>query len=189
MTGDLKLETRTGLPEALRVLLDEIPRDMWESHPNFGGMVQFWLERHLMFRQLLGQLSQDAEDAIDRRTDLQAYAPRLSRFGGFFLNQLHGHHQIEDAHYFPQLVRLDPRIERGFGILDADHHALHGHLDAFAGAANGVLTRLSDEAAAREAVGAFHGLLGGFHTMLDRHLTDEEDLIVPVILKSGFDHG
>jgi hemerythrin-like domain-containing protein len=189
MIDGLTLETRAGLPEALRVLLDEIPRETWEAHPEFGGMVQFWLERHLMFRQLLGQLRADAEDAIDRRIDLQGYGPRLSRFGGVFLNQLHGHHQIEDAHYFPQLVTLDRRIEAGFGMLDADHHALHGHLDTFAEGANAVLSRLSDEPAAREAVGDFHALLGGFHQMLDRHLTDEEDLIVPVILKTGFNHG
>jgi iron-sulfur cluster repair protein YtfE (RIC family) len=189
MTDDLALESRAGLPEALRVLLDEIPREAWESHPQFGGMVQFWLERHLMFRQLLGQLTEDAEAALDRRMDLGGYAPRLSRFGGIFLNQLHGHHQIEDMHYFPQLAVLDRRIERGFGILDADHHALHGHLDAFATGANAVLSRARDEAAAREAVGEFHALLGRFHRMLDRHLTDEEDLVVPVILKSGFDHG
>jgi hemerythrin-like domain-containing protein len=186
---DLALGTRAGLPDALRVLLEEIPRESWESHANFGGMVQFWLERHLMFRQLLGQLTAEAEAAIDRRLDMEAYGTRLSRFGGFFLNQLHGHHQIEDAHYFPHLVTLDGRLERGFGILDADHHALHHHLDGFATGANAVLSRLQDAAAAREAVGEFHGLLGGFGQMLERHLTDEEDLVVPVILKSGFDHG
>lgn len=185
---DLALETRTGLPEALRVLLEEIPREAWDRHANFGGMVQFWLERHLMFRQLLAQMTNEAEAVIDRRLDIDAYGPRLSRFGGFFLNQLHGHHQIEDAHYFPQLVTLDGRLERGFGILDADHHALHHHLDAFATGANAVLSRLQDEAAARQSVGEFHGQLEDFARMLDRHLTDEEDLVVPVILKSGFDH-
>lgn len=189
MRVDLALETRTGLPDALRVLLNEVPRHAWESHPNFGGMVQFWLERHLMFRQLMAQLTTDSEALIDRRAGMDSYAPRLSRFGGFFLNQLHGHHQIEDVHYFPQLAALDRRIERGFGILDADHHALHDHLDAFANGANAVLSRQADEAAAREAVGDFHALLGRFHHMLERHLTDEEDLVVPVILKSGFDHG
>jgi iron-sulfur cluster repair protein YtfE (RIC family) len=188
MTDDLALGTRAGLPDALRVLVEEIPREVWESHPQFGGMVQFWLERHLMFRQLLGQLTGDAELVLDRRLDIPGYAPRLSRFGGFFLNQLHGHHQIEDMHYFPQLAVLDLRIERGFAILDADHHALHGHLDAFATGANAVLSRARDEAAAREAAGEFHALLGRFHKMLERHLTDEEDLVVPVILKSGFDH-
>jgi iron-sulfur cluster repair protein YtfE (RIC family) len=188
MTDDLALGTRTGLPDALRVLLEEIPREAWESHPQFGGMVQFWLERHLMFRQLLGQLTEDAELVLDRRLDIPGYAPRLSRIGGFFLNQLHGHHQIEDMHYFPQLAVLDRRIEHGFAILDTDHHALHGHLDAFATGANAVLSRARDEAAAREAAGEFHALLGRFHKMLERHLTDEEDLVVPVILKSGFDH-
>lgn len=183
----LALEVRAGLPPALRVLVEEIPRLNWETHPNFGGMVQFWLERHLMFRNLMIQLRSDTEDLVDRRIDLEGYSPRLSRYGGFFLSQLHGHHQIEDAHYFPQLQSLDGRISRGFDILDADHKALDGHLHNFADGANAVLQRISDEAQGREAAAAFHGLLGQFDGFLHRHLTDEEDLVVPVILKSGFD--
>jgi iron-sulfur cluster repair protein YtfE (RIC family) len=181
------LESRTGLPPALRVLVEEIPRLEWKGHPNFGGMVQFWLERHLMFRSLMTQLSSDAEELVDRKIDLEAYAPRLSRYGGFFLNQLHGHHQIEDAHYFPRLAGLDPRITRGFEILDADHHALDGHLNDFATGANAVLQKVGQATAGREAAGAFHGLLGQFDGFLNRHLTDEEELVVPVILKTGFD--
>ena len=37
--------------------------------------------------------------------------------------------------------------------------------------------------AARDRLGAFHTSLTGFQGFLDRHLTDEEDLVVPVLLK------
>ncbi len=184
--SQLDLTRRAGLPDALRVLLAEFPRDGWAEHANFGGMVEFWLQRHLMFRDVLGRIEADTEALLDRGIDAKAYAPRLSRYGGFFLNQLNGHHQIEDTHYFPQLVRLDQRLERGFDLLEADHGAMDGLLARFAEGANAVL-QAGDEAAARETAAAFHTRLTGFKALLDRHLIDEEEIIVPVILKSGFD--
>jgi hypothetical protein len=58
---------------------------------------------------------------------------------GYSSNQLHGHHQIEDHHYFPLLRQKDARIERGFDLLDADHHALDGILNRFVAQANGAI--------------------------------------------------
>ena len=184
MTLILLLETRTGLPDALRVLVEEIPRETWEAHPNFGGMVQFWLERHLMFRRLLDTLETDLQAVTNKDMSGPHYAQRLSRFGGMLLNQLHGHHQIEDMHYFPQLVRLDARIEQGFDLLEADHGAMDGLLNGMAEAANAVLQAGPE---AHREIGAFEQTLSGFGKMLDRHLIDEEEIIVPVILKTGFD--
>lgn len=180
-----QLGQRGGLPDALRVLLAEFPRQGWQTHENFGEMVQFWLERHLMFPEVLERMQTEARARFDNQSGHDQYAPRLSRLGGFFLQQLHGHHQVEDAHYFPQLIRLDTRLERGFGILDADHHAIDRLLNGFAEAANAVLGANGD-AAAHDATGALIDRLAGFQTLLDRHLTDEEELIVPVILKTGF---
>ncbi len=175
---DLILTARSGLPEALRCLVEEIPREGWQAHPQFGGMVEFWLERHMMFRRLLAVLEADAQSLQDGRLSFQTYAPRLSRYGGMLLNELHGHHQIEDQHYFPLLARLDPRVERGFDLLEADHQEMDALLHGMAGAANAVL--------AGGAAGAFSDHLAGFERLLNRHLEDEEEIVVPVILKSGF---
>jgi len=60
-SGPMSLRSREGLPDALRLLVDEIPRPTWEAHPNFGGMVQFWLQRHMMFRRLLDVLEADLQ--------------------------------------------------------------------------------------------------------------------------------
>ena len=185
ISNELTLARRDSLPDALRVLLDEIPRNAWPTHNNFGGMVEFWLQRHLMFRELLERLETETQDRLDKKIDAQAYGARLARLGGFFLQQLHGHHQIEDTHYFPQLTRLDTRLVRGFDILDADHHALDALLNEFATGANAVLQ--APEKTTRDATGAFSQQLVTFRGFLNRHLLDEEDLIVPVILKSGFD--
>lgn len=182
---DTALLTRAALPDALRVLVEEIPREAWQEHPNFGGTVQFWMQRHLMFRDLLGRLRTEAEAVVDGATGIDVYAPRLSRLGGMFFNELHGHHHIEDEHYFPLLIRLDGRVARAFDILDADHTALDGLLSGFSEGANAVLTAPPGEA--REAAARFHGELTVLEGFLNRHLIDEEEIVVPVILKSGFD--
>mgnify|MGYP000188354833 CR=1 FL=1 len=179
MSMDLSLDTRAGLPDALRVLVRELPRTGWQTHPQFHGMVQFWLERHLMFRQLVEVLDTDVKALAEQRMSFETYAPRLSHYGGTLLNQLHGHHQIEDAHYFPQLARLDARVEAGFDLLEADHQAMDGLLHSMAEAANGLLQGGEP--------GRFADTLSGFAGLLNRHLEDEEDIVVPVILNSGFD--
>ena len=172
------LHLRSGLPDALRVLVAQYPRPTWEGHPNFGELVRFWLERHVMFRQLTDVLRSDVEALLDKSVGFETYAPRLSRYGGMLLNQLHGHHQIEDSHYFPQLVQIDQRLERGFELLETDHEAMDALLQDFAAGANAVLQ--GGEA------GVFRDRLLAFEKMLDRHLVDEEEIIVPVILDSGF---
>lgn len=175
---DLALTRRAGLPDALRVLAEAYPRAAWEGHENFGEMVRFWMQRHAMFRELIGVLRNDSESLADGAMDFKAYAPRLQRYGGMFLNELHMHHNIEDQHYFPQLIKLDARLEQGFELLEADHAAIDPMLHSMAEAANAVLQ--GGEA------GVLRDRITGFGDLLERHLTDEEELVVPVILHSGF---
>jgi iron-sulfur cluster repair protein YtfE (RIC family) len=175
------LETRTGLPDALRVLADALPRSGWEAHPNFDALTRFWLDRHLMFRDVLGRLRRGSELYLDRQLDPRRHAAETARYAGFLLNELHGHHGIEDAHYFPALMRLDTRLVRGFELLDADHHALDGHIHRMAETTNAFLSRLG-QAEERDRGADLSAALARFETFLDRHLTDEEDLVVPVIL-------
>ena len=182
---DLTSAHRDGLPEALRVLLQDYPRAGWDSHPDFSGLVQFWLERHMMFRKILAALQSDAQAVLDRNMDMRPYGPRLSRYGDLLISQLHGHHQIEDHHFFPVLAGLDARITPGFDILDRDHQAMDGLLHRLALAVSGVLGAVPDDVRMRDQVGALAGELASFEAMLNRHLSDEEELIVPVILKNG----
>ncbi len=181
---DLPLETRDGLPDALRVLLQDYPREAWEHDPNFHGLVSFWLGMHLHFRDALARMQADAEALLDRRLDPQAWAPRLARQGGEFVQHLHGHHGIEDHHYFPLLAKRDARLLHGFEILDRDHHALDAHLDGFVTDANAAL-RAQGAPDFRTEAGRFHENLLRLDRFLDRHLVDEEELVVPVILRDG----
>lgn len=182
-TPDLALETRSGLPEALRVLLAEYPRDAWDADPNFSGLIRFWLDRHTMFRRLVGRMRHETEQTLDRAMDHRAFGAHLSRYGSMFVGELHGHHSIEDAHYFPVLKPLNRRIARGFDVLDLDHHAIEGHLAEFAETANVVLRAIAAGDAAIDPIADFGEGLGRMQVFLDRHLTDEEELVVPVLLR------
>lgn len=185
MSDPLELGNRSGLPDALRVLAEQYPREVWETHRNFSEMVQFWMQRHMMFREVMRRIRQETELFLDGQSDLALYAPLLSKLGGFFLNELHMHHQIEDAHYFPQLTVLDARIADGFELLETDHVQIDGLLKDFAEKANAVLTPQAPDAA-KTAAAAFLSSSTAFNGLLDRHLVDEEELVVPVVLETGF---
>ncbi len=175
------LERREGLPDALRVLVEELPRGTWEAHPNFSPLTRFWLQRHLMFRELLERLEAGTRAFLDGGVETARYGRETARMAQFLLGELHGHHSIEDHHYFPVLQGLDARLEKGFVLLDADHHALDGHMNDLARDTNAMLEGLSgpDPKAGAGRLGTGLSEFGGF---IDRHLTDEEDLVVPVIL-------
>ena len=138
-----------------------------------------------MFRRLLTMMTDETAALLDRNADPRAYGARLSRLGGTFVNELHAHHQIEDMHYFPQLARRVPEIARGFALLEGDHVALDRHLGGFVAAANAVLRTDPAGAGVHEAAGRLATTLAASTRLLDRHLTDEEDLVVPVILRFG----
>lgn len=180
---DIALETRAGLPDALRVLLEDYPREAWEADPNFSGLIRFWLDRHLMFRRLVGTMIGETEQTLDGAMEDRRFGTHLSRYGSMLIGELHGHHSIEDTHFFPVMKTLDQRIATGFDILDRDHHAIDGHLSGFADAANAALRCIANGEPATDAVAAFLEDLQRIDRFLDRHLVDEEELVVPVLLK------
>ena len=139
----------------------------------------------MMFRRVVADMQQDAQKFIDGRFEPEKYASRLSRLGGMFVNGLHEHHTIEDTYYFPKLATKDTRIEGGFAILDKDHHDIDSLLNKFVGRANDVLNARDKKPAMQSAAGRFETELGALERLLNRHLNDEEELVVPVILKFG----
>ena len=180
------LETREGLPDDLRFLADQYPRGEWQAHSNIHGMAGFWLQRHDMFREmgvlLTGGIADYREGRKDAREFAAFFAPRLNRF----LGNLDGHHNVEDHHYFPVFAKAEPRLRRGFDILDGDHHLIHDALERNAETANAFLRALQEsEDRQRFAADAYADENSRLIAMLKRHLDDEEDLIIPLILDRG----
>jgi hemerythrin-like domain-containing protein len=182
----LALARRSGWPEDQRVLIARYPREQWSDHANLGEMARFWLSRHAMFRELAAMIeaiaTQFRQGVLPAAEFPRQFVPRLQ----FLLSQLGVHHQIEDQHYFPIFRAADARLARGFDVLEDDYHAIHADMARTADTANAMLRALSGDADALRRCGdnyarASGALLKG----LMRHLDDEEDLIVPLILDRG----
>ncbi len=184
MTFDL--ESRTGWPGELRLLADRYPRAVWPGHPNLGALARFWLDIHGGFRDLGGALTRASGDLREGRVGHDRFrawfAPRLD----MFLGHLNGHHQIEDLHYFPLFSAAEPRLSRGFAVLENDHHVIHAAMDELAEAATAFLSAPAGDADRLRASGdTYADASDRLIRVLGRHLDDEEDLIVPLILDRG----
>ena len=173
----------TRMPDEMRFLLAKYPREAWGQHPNFKRATEQWLGAHRMFRKLSENVRGSTEDYLDKTRDPEDYAGRLAHYGNLLVGNLHGHHHWEDRSYFPELAAADPRFVDGLEILEKDHEALDGILDSFTRSANRVIKLIQlDETAARDEAGVVHEGAQQIETLLDRHLGDEEELAVPIIL-------
>lgn len=182
----LDLDARSGWPDDLCLFLDRYPRAVWLEHRNFGERMQFWMGVHNGFRDL-GNVLQEAtagfrEGTVTADRFREWFAPRLN----YLLSHLHTHHHIEDFEYFPILAAAEPRLARGFEVLETDHEAIHATIAELAAAAN---TFATADGGNRDAIltsgERYADASDSLIKQLMRHLDDEEDLIVPLVLDRG----
>jgi iron-sulfur cluster repair protein YtfE (RIC family) len=173
------LQQRAGLPVAFRYLEAAYPRAQWPTL-NLHPTAAHWLEIHAWFRagmtDLTGIGTHWREGRIDAATYRAAAAPRLRQL----LTNLHHHHGIESQHYFPQLAAAEPRMAAGFALLDRDHAAIDPLLADLAQAANALI-----RAPGRAEAAALADRFSSSAALLDRHLSDEEEIVVPVLTLRG----
>jgi len=181
------LFVRDALPDEIAVLRRAHPRPTWPAHPNLGAMAAFWLQRHGLFRALGTALAEGGErlreGEVGAREFWPWFAPRVSTY----LGELHTHHHVEDHHYFPIFRAADARLARGFDLLDADHGALDGLIQETAREANALFAALQGPGDPVRAGDSLADRLSRMLAGLTRHLDDEEDLVVPLILERGED--
>jgi hemerythrin-like domain-containing protein len=179
------IDQRTGWPDELRILLSEFPRETWRQ--NASPLAQFWMDKHQHLRNQSSALQSATVDYRERRREPAKLAgwvtPRLQSF----LSQLNGHHQIEDFHYFPAFRAADRRLNAGFDVLARDHELLHDGIVNIVEAMNAFMGTLresgqSEENKQRQAADRFVDAIDPLYRRLDRHLDDEEDLIIPLML-------
>ncbi|HET7717942.1 MAG TPA: hemerythrin domain-containing protein [Bauldia sp.] len=182
----LDLDSRTGWPADLRILLERYPREVWQAHVNLGELARFWLSIHDGFRQTGFALARAAADFREGRMTPAEYRawfrPRLQTF----LGHLEGHHTIEDYQFFPVFSAAEPRLIRGFEVLEADHENIHAAMSETFDAATAFLRAdEGDRDAMARAADRYADAGQRLLRKLGRHLADEEDLIVPLILDRG----
>lgn len=173
------LDERSSWPAELRYLLERHPRTTWSQATSPSAA--FWLEVHAHFRHDCAALEDAYVDLRGGRMQPQRFAAAAGQRLRSLVGGLHGHHQIEDYQYFPAFRRREPRLAQGFDTLERDHERLHADI----GAALDALREL--EAAAHAATAALAAQRFGdaatrLCRRLRRHLDDEEDLVVPLLL-------
>ena len=169
------------------MLLKRHPRERWTSNGSLD--VAFWLEVHRRFRQECAALEGFADDYRQQRLPLRELAivaaPRLSGL----LTDLRGHHQVEDFHYFPVFRQLAPQLASGIDVLEHDHSELDHDAVAARSALRELRAALADGdvdtggATAALAAQQFVTAASRLCQRIGRHLNDEEDLVVPLLLE------
>lgn len=172
-----------GLPQEFRYLIEEFPRDRWSA--GLDETAALWMQMHAGFRNhqahmygLIGQWRMDGDLTALHRS----LVPTLQSF----LQHLDGHHRIESGQYFPMMRTIEPRIGAGIDLLDRDHDAIHGMLEALF--RNGLAFHQAVMARAADAADHAHqlsDLIDANARPLLRHLEDEEDIIIPLIQLRG----
>ena len=177
------IASRDALPDHMRILLRDYPREAWPDHPNFARSIENWMGAHSMFRQLGELCKTETERFLDGNRDVPDYAARLGHYGHLLVANLHGHHTWEDRSYFPELLAADPRFGEGLEMLEGDHVELDGVLDGFTRSANSVIQLAQlDPGQVKDHAADVHAASETIEGFLERHLADEEDLVVPILL-------
>lgn len=184
--ADLSLTARTGLPPGIAYLLEPYPAPTWRSHGNFGQLAAFWLQVHDSLREQGAQLKQVTSTLREGQIDAAGFQRQFVPQFNHFLQHLSGHHQIEDAAYFPKFRALDPRMVAGFDLLEGDHEVIHAQLVTTLDAARRMLTAMNGEGDARRFAADAYALdADRLLDLLIRHLADEEELVIPAMLEHG----
>ncbi len=158
-------------------LHETLPPAKWGALPSFGAAAS-WLGMHHSLRRGQGELDYLNREYLNRRLEWEAYRSRLLKAAELHYGHLHGHHRVEDVHYFPKFRRLEPKLAQGFDVLDRDHEHINRQLHTIEPLL-ATLTRreTADPALAEQLAAAIES--GG--EWLYRHLADEEDLVIPIL--------
>lgn len=182
------LDERKGWPPEFAFLLERHPRLLWTESRN--GTVLLWLDVHDGFRRQSERLRSATDDYRAGATTAHQLAVRVAPELDVLIPNLRGHHLVEDHHYFPMLRAAEPRIARGLDTLERDHVELERSiactthaLGEFLRAAHASPAVSND--ATRHAADRYIDASEQLTRRLRRHLTDEEDLAIPLLIDRG----
>ncbi|MCG6858329.1 MAG: hemerythrin domain-containing protein [Salaquimonas sp.] len=192
---DNHVEQREQISSQLRASLFEIPRAEWRASPRFRGEAEFWMQIHeglLKASATLPAWLKQFQEMDDMGT-MRALSPRIARLGSDLVHHAHGHHHIEDHHFFPAFLRLFPQLDHALEMLDGDHKVLAEVLDdleaavrEFPVAPEGTDKAQSDRAMREAWLKGAERLLSAaerLDALFIRHIGDEEEICIPAMLQ------
>ena len=185
---------RPGLSPTLRGGLIDVPREAWENDPRFRGEPQVWLQIHHGLLAAAAELPRRCERLLlaaeaDDGDRLKRYLVETRDLAVQLTRHAHGHHHIEDHHFFPLFARAVPALSAHLELLDGDHRVLAETLDEMERATAALPSRPEESAAERRdaLLGPTERLLeasGRFDTLFRRHIGDEEEICIPIMLRA-----
>lgn len=182
----LNLLVRNGLPEDQLFLAETYPKRDWDRHRAVAGLARTWLTIHDSFRGKLSSIDIALTSVLEQKRAAEEILPRFQSDMRNLLSHLDQHHHIEDHHYFPQFQMLEPRLVRGFELMDADHHVIAESIFRLSSASRAFIDHVATTAPERSeierAVQHLHEVVAVFDRHMHRHLDDEEDLVIPLVI-------
>lgn len=168
------------LTPELRILKTRLPRERWSDLPA-GSLARTWLTMHASLRDGQQWLERLALKWQLKQLDLATFRTRFLADSEAHFNHLHGHHRLEDRHYFPQFRSIEPRLQAGFDLLQDDHEQLHAALARLQVQLQALRDADIESQAARTLADAIAVDIYHCGKLLRRHLEDEEDLVIPLL--------
>ena len=163
-------------------LYNKLPPEQWFA-ADYAYKTSGWLKVHTNIRKRQRILTQISDAYISGEFDWSEYRSQILKRINMHVLKLHQHHEVEDEGFFPEFVSMYPKLAPAFEILGHDHEYLNELLDKLQ-IQNDQLARseVEDKALAEE----LHKTLVAVTDLLQQHLTDEEDLVIPILgLRQG----
>ena len=163
-------------------LYNKLPPDQWFG-ADYAYKTSGWLKVHTNIRKRQRILMQISDAYISGEFDWSEYRSQILKRINMHVLKLHQHHGVEDDGFFPEFVSMYPKLAPAFEILGHDHEYLNELLDKLQ-IQNDQLARseIEDKALAEQ----LHQTLVDVTNLLSQHLTDEEDLVIPILgLRQG----
>ena len=185
----MSADSNGNWPGELLFLLERHPRASWPIARS--TTVAFWLDVHERLRRDAAGLDAAGDEyRSGRSSPAQLAVIAAPRLRGL-VAAMQGHHQIEDVEYFPEFRRAEHRLAAGFDRLEREHAALGRSVEAALAALaelRATIERTTEPAAAATLKLAAQRYVDAAATLsadLLRHLHDEENLVVPLLLERG----
>ena len=158
-------------------LFNKLPPDQWFS-TDYAYKTSGWLKVHTNIRKRQRILTQISAGYQSGEYDWAEYRSQLLKRINMHILKLHQHHGVEDEGFFPEFIRMYPQLQAGFEILGRDHVRLDVLLDKLQ-VQNHTLARseVEDKVLAEQ----LHQTLVSATDLLSQHLTNEEDLVIPIL--------
>jgi hypothetical protein len=184
------VEKRAGLSATLKAQLQE-PLD---ANTQYHGEAAFWLQIHQGLLKTSATLPNWCERFLAEKTTDRLYlmAPRICNLATQLVQHAHGHHHIEDDHFFPVFLRAFPQLANPIDLLEKDHEILSVVLDDIENATK-ELSHVSQNATSQITTAEKSDLftkteqLQKAASRLDRlfirHIGDEEEICLPTLMR------